>query len=243
MLLAVGGIEAIAASASAYSLDGGKWPQAAPGQPVTITYSYLNLLDGGLRGPDGVSLPTALIRSSIEEALAHWAAAAPLHFLEVPDQGGPVVYAPYPDGQFGQIRFAHMYINGPDLPGQPPAAKALSIYPYFSGNIGGDVFFDNGDPWQLVGTLPTPDLLGAALHEIGHSLGLGHVADPDATMYPVFPRFSGPGSARLSPDDIAGIQALYGAGAGSVTPIPEPGSLALLATFAARLLLRRQPPR
>src|SRR5262249_54058987 len=98
----------------------------------------------------------------------------------------------------------------------------------------------DGDPWQMQGTLPTPDVLGAAIHELGHALGLDHSLDPTANMWPVFIRYNGPGTgASLQPDDIAGIQAIYGPGAGSVTPLPEPSTAAIIGLFAALKLRRR----
>ena len=53
------------------------------------------------------------------------------------------------------------------------------------------------------------DLQGVATHEIGHSLGLGHSAEIAATMYAV--AVDDVGARSLHPDDIAGIQAIYGA--------------------------------
>ena len=87
----------------------------------------LDFLDGGLRQPSGESLPIDLIRRSVEDAFLLWASFAPLHFVEVEDEGGPVPSGSgsyYPDGQYGQIRFHHRYINGPDVEGQQPKAKA-----------------------------------------------------------------------------------------------------------------------
>jgi hypothetical protein len=79
----------------AYNVSGGKWPQPGGfGTPVTITYSYENVFDGGLRGPgavpkpngmylpNGPSLSNTLIRESIEEALSLWASVAPFRFVE-----------------------------------------------------------------------------------------------------------------------------------------------------------------
>ncbi|MFY9825164.1 MAG: matrixin family metalloprotease [Thermoanaerobaculia bacterium] len=49
-------------------------------------------------------------------------------------------------------------------------------------------------------------------HELGHTLGLGHSALPDALMY-AFSHDDGRG-ARLTADDRAGINSLYGTGTG-----------------------------
>jgi len=100
------------------------------------------------------------------------------------------------------------------------------------------VFYDNGDPWQLLGELPRPDILGATIHELGHTLGLGHTDNSSANMYWIFTRYSGLGTGKLHPDDIAGIQSIYGAGSGIVTSlVPEPASwvlaIAVAASFAA----------
>lgn len=213
-----------------FVLQGGKFPQPGGlGAPITITYSYNNLLDGGLKDINEVPLPIELIRGSIEEALGVWASHVPLHFVEVPDEKREADLFNYPDGQFGQIRFNHLYYNGPDIPGQLPTTKALARFPNSGGNYASDVYFDNGDPWQEVGTLPQPDILGAAIHEIGHTLGLGHSDDPSANMYWIFHRFAGLGTGQLFADDILGIQQIYGPGVGSVTPleVPEPSAIAI----------------
>jgi len=237
-----------------FLVGGGKWPQpGGPGSPVTVTYSYENMFNGGLRMPSGQSLPNDLIRRSIEEAFSLWASVAPLHFVEVPDNGRP--YGD-PMSTFGQIRFRHVYINGPDIPGQAPMAKARAYFPASGGQYAGDVEFDHGDPWQQVGTLTSPDILGAAAHEIGHTLGLQHTNLPfnyldnnQAVMFWVFRRFAGPGTGELHADDIAGVRAVYGAGIGSVTPlaIPEPATSTLMTVALTAVWLgsslRRAPSR
>jgi hypothetical protein len=223
-------------ASAAFVLQGGKIPQPnGMGSPITITYSFNNLLDGGLKDINGVSLPAALIRKSVEEALGAWAAHAPLHFVEVQDEGGGPFLSYYPDGQFGQIRFSHVYINGPDIPNQSPIAKAMAVFPNSGGNIASDVFFDHSDPWQEAGTLSQPDILGAAIHEIGHTLGLSHTDDSTANMYWIFHRFSGLNTGQLFDDDILGIQAIYGPGVGSVTSlsVPEPSVAAMGIAIAA----------
>jgi hypothetical protein len=208
---------------------------------VTITYSFNNFLDGGLRNLAGESLPADYLRQVTLESFWLWSQVAPLHFVEVPDVGTPVftfnsaAYLAYPPGSFGQIRLNHVFINGTDEFNGFPTTKALAYFPSNGGNIAGDIHFDNGDPWEVIGTRPAPDVLGILTHEIGHALGLGHSDIAEATMFPAAPRRRGPGTGMLHPDDIAGIRAIYGAGVGSVTQIPEPATAALLAlgSFAA----------
>lgn len=48
------------------------------------------------------------------------------------------------------------------------------------------------------------------LHEFGHCLGLSHSADPEAQMYRYAPDDQDPSSWVLHPDDVAGLQSIYG---------------------------------
>jgi hypothetical protein len=217
-------------AASAYEITGRSWARDEPGGGVTLTYSYSNLLDGGLLDAADTPIGVHEIRTAVEEAFSVWAAIAPLHFTEVPDQGGSPTGANYPPGQFGDIRLGYGLLDGRGN------FKALANYPPLRGQASctlcGDVLFDVEERWETIGTFDLPDILGAAIHEIGHSLGMAHTNIEGANMYPVFRRHTGPGSGWLHPDDIAGMQAIYGAGAGSVTPlasVPEPGNIAALA--------------
>ena len=246
-----------------YVLIGSQWPQpGGKGTPITLTYSFQNMFDGAIKMPNGQPLPTSIIRGSIEEALHLWSSVAPINFVEVPDDG--LYYGS--SSHYGQIRFSHIYINGPDPAIGDPIAKAQTYFPPGDG-YPGDVQFDDSDAWQVVGTLRQPDILGAALHEIGHSLGLGHATgiipgeywsyqvydgtgqvvdhlEPkgNADMFWIFNRYSGLGTGQLMPDDIAGIQAIYGAGSGSVTPlgVPEPNTAKMLIFCAAVLVVGTQ---
>ena len=225
-----------------------QWPQPGGlGTPVSLTYSYQNMFDGALKMPNGQPLPADLIRASIEEALSVWASVVPLTFVEVPDEGGPIQPG-YPNGQFGQIRFRHAFINGPDPnpgPGQTPfdvaTTKAQAYFPTTS-NYGGDVEFDDGDRWQPAGTIPNPDILGAAIHELGHALGLRHSNIQQANMFRIFTRYSGLGTGQLHQDDINGIQSVYGLGQGRVIPlgVPEPATMTLLAAAIVCWFFRRR---
>jgi hypothetical protein len=243
-----------------YVLVGTQWPQpGGKGTPVTITYSFQNMFDGALKMPNGQPLQASLIRGSIEEALRLWSSVAPLNFVEVPDDG---LYYGSGSTQYGQIRYRHVFINGQDPAVGQPIAKAQTYYPAGDG-YPGDVEFDDSDLWQEVGTLHQPDILGAAIHETGHALGLGHSTgiipgqnwsylvddgtgnaithlEPmgNANMFWIFPRYTGLGTGQLGGDDVLGIQAIYGIGHGGVTSlVPEPATSVLLALGVARLVL------
>ena len=101
---------------------------------------------------------------------------------------------------------------------------------------------NEGDPYELFpasnGFFYLNDFAGLFTHEVGHALGLAHTNVPSAVMCGyVDAAFDGSTCAWADPDgnglapitrlpkadDIAGIQALYGA----VVAVPEPGSWAL----------------
>jgi hypothetical protein len=70
-------------------------------------------------------------------------------------------------------------------------------------------FCDNWSWHDGPGTVSGMDIQGVACHELGHSLGLGHSSNYNATMYP---SISGSGVAErsINADDQAGVQAIYG---------------------------------
>lgn len=220
---------------SNFAVSGGQWPQpGGKNSPITLTYSYENLLDGGIKQRNGQPLPVSIIRQSVETALRLWASVVPISFREVPDDGKYYGQST----QHGDIRLKHVYINGPDIEGQQPTTKAQAYFP-FGGDLAGDVEYDNGDPWEVVGQLPVPDILGATTHEVGHSLGLHHSDIAGANMYWIFRRTQGLHDGWLHPDDIAGMQSIYGKGRGTVTPlytIPEPQTWISALTAVGALL-------
>ena len=81
------------------------------------------------------------------------------------------------------------------------------------------------------------DLKGLLLHEVGHTLGLGHSADATTVMCG-FPTAACANlsqvTQQLKADDVAGAQFLYG-----VAAIPEPGTIALLLAGLCVVRLRQ----
>ena len=184
---------------------------------IQITYSYSNLFDGGMLGEvdeDG-------LRAATEEALGLWASVTPLHFIEV-DDTGPLpeesIDLDYDADEHANIRIGHHFIDG----SIGANALAHAFFPPPEGGTGqsGDLHFDNGNFWGIGSSSGFVDVIEVMTHELGHSLGLGHEDVVDAIMNPTIAgRFDNLGDGILLPDDIAGIQSLYGVGEGLVEPL------------------------
>lgn len=213
-----------------------KWPQPGGlGTSVTLSYSYSNLLNGGIIG-----LTPAEIVSDVEETFALWATYAPLHFVEVSDSGPAPSDNSYSAVGHPQLRLGH---HG------PMGELAHAFYPSTDGT-GGDVHMGSNWDWSAPGFF-----LEVFAHEIGHSLGLDHseafsrpVGRSGGRAGPImcavcFHDFTN--GAYLYEDDVAGIRAAYGAGVGSVTPlrtaqVPEPSTLLLAGLVLAGMAGRRR---
>ena len=228
------------------------WNQpGGPGTHLTLTYSYSNLLDGGFNA----SLAPAELRRLTDDALATWAAHAPISFYEVVDSGPAPSESEYPSVA-SDIRIGYMArLPGGDVAHvhQPYERSGL-----ISGGLAGDIHFSN-DPsasgkasWGSAASNPLAlDFFSVMLHEVGHALGVAHVSVAGAVMGPHLAVFAG--AAELHAADIVAIRALYGHGAGSVHSLasealatPEPQTWLLIASGISLLLFRslhrRRPP-
>lgn len=192
-----------------------KWPQPnGRGTSLTVTYSFSNLLDGGMRG-----VTAAQLRAGVVECLSIWSAVTPLKFVEVTDSGPTPSDSSYAPGSTPHLRFGHHAIDG----ASNVLAHAFLPFDVTGDGLSGDLHFDEGETWVVRPLGARIDFIETCLHEIGHALGLGHSAIQQAIMAPFYAgRFSGPGSAFIFPDDRDGIQAIYGPKPTTTPTTPNP---------------------
>ncbi|XP_050696961.1 matrix metalloproteinase-2-like [Eriocheir sinensis] len=92
------------------------------------------------------------------------------------------------------------------------AGRTLAHAFYPGRGIGGDMHFDDEEPWvqhkDTDHTWARVSLFITAAHELGHALGLYHSDVEGALMSPYLIKF--PSTFRLPEDDVRGIQELYG---------------------------------
>lgn len=161
--------------------QGNKWSKN------DLTYKFLNFSS---------DLTEDEVRSSITIAFTLWSEVTPLTFTETTEDNADILIS-FVTGEHGDDDpfdgignvLAHAYFPPPN-----------------SGDLAGDVHFDDSETWSL--NLPPSgfDLATVAAHELGHSLGLSHSNVQGSLM---FPSYSGP-QRSLHQDDIAGIQSIYG---------------------------------
>ena len=209
------------------------WPlPGGPGTVVVLSYSFINLFAPGFQG-----ISEQQLRAATAESFRLWSLHAPLYFIERPDSGPPASDVEYLPGDHPDIRIgAHGENDALML-----AHAFLPLVNDISG-LAGDIHFNSDSTldWGLGAGFPHIDFAEVMLHEIGHALGLQHVVGVDSIMNPIHAfRFDGTRGASLLPSDVAAIQALYGAGAGAVQPIPEPSTVILVSTGIVAGLVRR----
>jgi hypothetical protein len=194
------------------------------------------LLTGEFGGLLGASPSPAEEIAAITSAFSKWASVSGLSVLGPVMDGGVPGGAPEAiGGHLGDIRIcviggfsssstlAHAFLPGTE-----------ELYgPH--GTITGDVHVNADKDWVDDPFDPDDgalyDLETVLLHEIGHSLGLGHSDLPGSVM---FGSYEG-GKRTLTSDDIDGIKFIYGPEA-----VPEPATLAVLGVGAAALMRRRR---
>jgi integrin beta 1 len=162
----------------------------------------------------GGPVPAAAVRRAIAAAMAAWSATGCASFREACEGEVPGLVLGWRTGAHGACA-----PFGTD----PGVAHA--------GPVGPESFvhFDAARAWSAPGFEQEGGLSleQAALHEIGHVLGLDHSPDEDSAMHPE----PSAERARLSRGDLDGIHSLYGGGRaapGDLEVSRADGSLALV---------------
>jgi predicted Zn-dependent protease len=187
----------------AYALEGPKWPN---GSNPTV---QLELGSAGRTLSDG----NTSWNSAVSPALDMWnQVMGNLQLGRVKDSTAPIVSG----DRVNSMSFGAKFF------GQSFGSNTLAVTYYsFSGStmIEADIVFNTAQSWDSYrGPLRSAvDVQRVALHELGHLLGLAHSNLSTAIMNAYVNN-----SDQLTADDIAGIQALYGASNGSPTPTPTP---------------------
>ena len=216
--------------------------------PSLITYSFVA---DGVSWYKGTSVlnqvlnskyDAAVWRREVALALQTWAPYAPINFAQMPDTKQAFIV---PGGYQGNPLAGDIRIAGYPF----PSSDARQIGNAFSPNPGldsmaGDIQLNTSYNWSIGAS---PDLYSLMLHEVGHSLGLSDVGDPQRVMNHTYMGLR----TGLTGPDIAELQALYGprkpdaynaAGRGltNASPILPPGGLvANTATTITQLDLTR----
>jgi predicted Zn-dependent protease len=164
-----------------YGLIGSKWNKTA------LKYYIYNT---------SAHLTAAQRETIIQTAFQRWSAVSALSFTQVSSPSSADIKIKWVTGDHG---------DGKPFDGTNDSILAHAFSP---GSIyyAGEVHFDDGDPWIVEGSgLTGYLLLHAAIHEIGHALGIAHSNVAGSIMLPKYT-----GQTTLGSDDILAICNLYG---------------------------------
>lgn len=167
-----------------FVIQGQKWDHH------TVTWSLVN--------QSMTDLDVGQVRRVLHEALDMWAQNANISFREVYSSQADI-----------QVLFARQFHGDGYRFDGPGKILAHAFYP--GTGIGGDAHFDEEETWLLNEPLGTDGtrLFDVAVHEFGHSLGLGHSSVKEAIMFP-WHHVSYRGKDSIPEDDRHGIQGIYG---------------------------------
>ncbi|XP_009701870.1 PREDICTED: matrix metalloproteinase-9-like, partial [Cariama cristata] len=163
---------------------------------MDLTYRVMNY------SPD---LDRAVIDDAFKRAFKVWSDVTPLTFTQIYSGEADIMI------MFGSRE------HGDGYPFDGKDGLLAHAFPPGRG-IQGDAHFDDDEFWTL-GTGLGYSIFLVAAHEFGHSLGLDHSSVREALMYPMYSYVQ---DFQLDPDDVRGIQYLYGRGSGPKPTAPAP---------------------
>ncbi|MEM9270549.1 MAG: M57 family metalloprotease, partial [Pseudomonadota bacterium] len=191
-----------AASSTSYALLGTKWGSSTGGTTGgTVTWSFNAAVGSAM-------ISQSAYRNAVQDAFDRWEEVVDINFVRVSDNSNADIELAWDD-------------NSADGLGSPGGTVGIAGYSFFGSPSGyarlasADIRFDIAD-FNLNASSSQVDndiFYEVALHEIGHTIGLGHVSDGTQIM-----NFSIGSQRGLGEGDIAGAQLLYGAAAAPQPP-------------------------
>jgi len=196
-------VAALPETAHAYALEGPKWPNGStPALQLELGSANHTLSDGNTSFNAAVSPVTDMWNQVMGN----------IQLARVMDSTAPISQGDHRNSLlFGSSFFGHSF-----------GSNTLAVTSYsYSGStmIEADIVFNTAWTWDSYrGPLRSAiDIQRVALHEVGHLIGLAHSSVSNTIMYPSINN-----AYLLTSDDIAGVQALYGAASSTPTPTPSP---------------------
>ncbi|WP_406699484.1 matrixin family metalloprotease [Singulisphaera sp. Ch08] len=187
-----------------YILSGTRWVN-----PSHITYSVAPdgvLWDHGtsnLNAAFNAKFGNGVWQRQFALALATWQSVANINIAQVSDSA--LGFGTFGKSQ-GDPRFGDIRLGGAPFSNSSNPTLAIGYYPPPQGTTeAGDLEINTTKNFTIGGG-GGYDLYSVLLHETGHALGLDHSLNPNTVM---FANYEGV-RAGLRPEDIAGIQAIYG---------------------------------
>jgi hypothetical protein len=151
-------------------------------------------------------LPAGSAEAEIARAFSEWANVVQVTFTPADN--------PNADQTIGILFATGAHGDGYPFLGTSVLAHTFYPFPVNPEPIAGDMHFNDAETWQIGSGI---DMFSVALHETGHTLGLGHSDVPGDVMYPYYRMHT-----VLMPNDIAAVQELYAAPSTASNPSPSP---------------------
>lgn len=174
-----------------YSIVSNKWMTPSNDLNETIVTWYFD--SSNFKDINTTMSPT-MMESLFSTTLSRWANTSLLNFQQVYDIHDANITIKFEGGNHG---------DGYNFDG-PGKILAHAFYPGF--DRGGDVHLDLGENWTTWQEKKGVSLYAIAIHEFGHSLGIGHSSQEGAVMYPWYTGEN----IELTGDDIMAVNFLYG---------------------------------
>jgi predicted Zn-dependent protease len=142
----------------------------------------------------GLDMDNSLIQTTFNYAFQIWSNTSLLHFEKTNTEK--------------EANIVIQFVNGDHKDGFPfdGPGNVLGHAFYPGSQLEGQVHLDLDEKWSIYGYNNTISLLHTAIHELGHSLGLGHSSQKKSIMYAWY----NPSNLKLDDDDRFAIDDLYG---------------------------------